>query len=227
MKTLSRTIFIGDIHGCFDEFKLLLEKLRVTSQDTIYLTGDLILKWPKSIKVLKYAKKNNFLFVKGNKEYELLQAIESWEYYSKEEEKLWEKIKLKYPELLDYLKEIPYYIDTEKFCLFHAGIVPGIDIADQWVETLCYLREHHRIPWYKHYTGTKKLIYGHWAVDGLQIQENTIWLDSWCVYGWELTAYILETWQIYQQKALKIYKNPYKKWSLQYHLKKLMFKIWK
>ena len=227
MKAPSRTIFIGDIHGCYDEFKLLLNKLSLTKEDTVYLTWDLILKWPKSIKVLKYAKKHDFLWVKGNKEYELLRAIESWVYFSREEEKLWEKIKTKYPELLEYLRSIPYYIDTEKFCLFHAGIVPEIEISNQWVETLCYLRQHHWIPWYKHYTGTKKLIYGHWALDGLQINENTIGLDSWCVYGWELTAYILETSEVIQQKALKIHKNPHKKWSLQYHLKKLIFKIWK
>jgi len=227
MKTHSRTIFIGDIHGCYDELKLLIKKLDIQSRDTVYFTWDLILKWPKSIKVLKYARKNNFLWVKGNKEYEIIQAIDSWKYYSKEEEKLWEKIKNKYPELLEYMREIPYYIDKENFCLFHAGIVPEIEVAHQWVETLCYLREHHWIPWYEHYTGTKKLIYGHWAVDWLQIRDNTVGLDSWCVYGWKLTAYILETWETYQQKAIKLHKNPYKKGSLQYHLKKLIFKIWK
>ena len=227
MKTHSRTIFIGDIHGCYDELELLIHKLKIRSDDKVYLTGDLILKWPKSLKVLKYARKNNFLFVKGNKEYELLNAIKSWVYYNKEEEKLWEKLKHKYPELLNYLKDVPYYRDTNHFCLVHAGIIPEIDISEQSVDTLCYLRTLHWLPWYEHYTDEKKIIYGHWAIDWLKIRKNTIWLDSGCVYWGKLTAYILETWEIVQQKALKIYKNPHKKWSLAYHLKKLLFKIWK
>ena len=54
---------------------------------------------------------------------------------------------------------------------------------------------------------TKKIIYGHWAVEWLKIRENTIWIDSGCCYWKYLTAYILETGEIIQQKALDVYEQ--------------------
>lgn len=36
------------------------------------------------------------------------------------------------------------------------------------------------------------MIYGHWARKGLTIRNNTIGLDSGCVYGKFLSAFILE-----------------------------------
>jgi hypothetical protein len=51
----------------------------------------------------------------------------------------------------------------------------------------------------------KVVIYGHWAADGLRIRKFTKGLDSGCVYGKRLTAYIWENWEIIQQSAFKQY----------------------
>ena len=46
------TYVIGDVHGCFDQFIRLLEKINYdTSNDQIILTGDLINRGPKSLAV--------------------------------------------------------------------------------------------------------------------------------------------------------------------------------
>lgn len=46
---------IGDLHGCYREFKKLLEKIDFDhAQDKLYLVGDLINRGPKSDKVLSY-----------------------------------------------------------------------------------------------------------------------------------------------------------------------------
>ena len=46
---------IGDLHGCYREFKKLLEKINFDhDKDKLYLVGDLINRGPKSEKVLSY-----------------------------------------------------------------------------------------------------------------------------------------------------------------------------
>ncbi len=41
---------IGDLHGCYDEFQALLEKIDFDeNRDEIYLTGDVIGRGPKPI----------------------------------------------------------------------------------------------------------------------------------------------------------------------------------
>ena len=49
MKT--RTIVVGDIHGCYDELMALLEKVDVRDHDRVVSVGDLIVKGPKSREV--------------------------------------------------------------------------------------------------------------------------------------------------------------------------------
>ena len=44
---MSRTIVIGDLHGCYDEALELLDKVGATSSDRIIFTGDLVDRGPK------------------------------------------------------------------------------------------------------------------------------------------------------------------------------------
>ena len=59
-------IIIGDIHGCFDTFKALIEKL--PKDIPITLVGDLIDRGPKSAQVVDYVIENKIDCVKGNHE---------------------------------------------------------------------------------------------------------------------------------------------------------------
>lgn len=48
---------IGDIQGCYDEFKLLLERIQFDSaHDKLWLTGDLVNRGPRSLDVLRLVK---------------------------------------------------------------------------------------------------------------------------------------------------------------------------
>lgn len=40
------------------------------------------------------------------------------------------------------------------------------------------------------------------------VRENTIGLDSRCVYGGQLSAYVLETSEILQVQAKQVYEEP-------------------
>jgi len=208
----NRTIFIGDVQWCYNELKLLIKKLKIQENDTVYFVWDIINKGPKSYKTLKYIYKNKKQFhcVMGNHEVNLLRYLNG-EWYdddSSDFEDLKEKF-IKRPTLLEYIKNLPIYIEKENFILLHAWLIPGKKIENHTLDEITRTRDIDGKPWYEYYTWKKKIIYGHWAIDGIRIRQNTIGLDSGCVYGKMLSAYILETWEIIQQQALNLYINVY------------------
>ena len=107
--------------------------------------------------------------------------------------------------MVDFIQNMPLYIETEKFIIVHGGIIPWKKIDKHEIDEITRLREYKWKPWHNYYTEDKKIIYGHWAAQWLHITDNTIWLDTGCVYWKELSAYILETGEIIQQQALMQY----------------------
>lgn len=215
---MKRTIFIGDVHGCFDELMELCNKIQLTSDDGVYFTGDLINKWPKSREVIEWVRNRpNTYSVIGNHEYFALADVLDIDALGHLESghKTWIKNSLpKFSVLQEELREhkewilsLPTVIETDEFIVVHGWLHP-----DFWVDTpleiATLIREYGDIPWYETYTGEKPVIYGHWAVDGLRIRPNTIWLDSGCCFGWNLTAYCFETKEIWQARAHAVYKEP-------------------
>ena len=211
MKNKGRTIFIWDIHGCYDEFMLLIKKIGVKKNDKVYCVWDIINKWPKSFKVLNFFHKNKeqYKCVMWNHEIGFLRWIngEAQQYNCKQYRVLREKIETKKPELTSFLKNLPLYIEDDDFIVLHWGIIPEKSLESHSIDEIVNLREYEWKPWYNYYTWSKKIIYWHWAMNGVQIREKTIWLDSGCVYGWFLSAYILETNELIWQKALETYIN--------------------
>ncbi|MCH8060467.1 MAG: metallophosphoesterase, partial [Proteobacteria bacterium] len=48
---------IGDLQGCYDPFRKLLDKITFDpAEDTLWLTGDLVNRGPKSLKTLRFVK---------------------------------------------------------------------------------------------------------------------------------------------------------------------------
>jgi Calcineurin-like phosphoesterase len=82
-----RLIFIGDVHGTYNELELLLKKMNYTSSkgikmpkqtltlDHVVFLGDMVSKGPHSLRVVKLAMKLNASCVIGNHDYQLLDRI--------------------------------------------------------------------------------------------------------------------------------------------------------
>lgn len=218
----SRTIFIWDVHWCFNELKLLIKKLNIEENDTVYFTWDIINKWPKSYKVLNYIYKNKgqFKCIKWNNEVNFLKRLEInniWDNNqtvsnNKTFNKLRDKIITKKNEhLISYIQELPLFIEEVNFLLIHGWLIPWKSASEHTEDEITRIREYWWELWYKQYYWDKKIIYWHNAIEWLQIRKNSIWLDSWCVYWRFLSAYILETGEVFSQNALNIYENVYKR----------------
>lgn len=200
-----RTIFIWDIHWCFDEFISLLEKIQYDkNNDKLYLTWDLINKWPKSFEVIDYLVKNaQIKSVVWNNEINFLRFLE-WDY--KKYNSIFDNYKLNFKkEHIDYIKNLPSYIETNKWILLHAWVIPWKKIEELDIDEITRVRKIDWKNWYEYYTWIKPIIYWHYAIDWIRIRKNTIGLDSWCVYWKRLTAYIFETQEIIQVPANKQY----------------------
>ncbi len=67
---------IADIHGCYLEYKHLLEKINLSSEDTVIILGDCIDRGEEPIKVLKdIMNRPNFIHILGNHEIMMMTAI--------------------------------------------------------------------------------------------------------------------------------------------------------
>lgn len=109
--------------------------------------------------------------------------------------------------LLELIINSPMYIEEDDFILVHWWLIPGKKLEDHSLDIITRLREYNQELWYEQYNWDKKIIYWHNAKDWLQIRKKTIWLDSGCVYWKSLTAYILDSWEIYSQNAFCSYEN--------------------
>ncbi|QCI20295.1 symmetrical bis(5'-nucleosyl)-tetraphosphatase [Buchnera aphidicola (Brachycaudus cardui)] len=127
------TYFISDIHGCYKEFKLLLEKSGFNNKkDYLWIAGDLVSRGPDSLKVLRYLYtfKSRVNIVLGNHDINLIAVYSGIKKNKKEnlfDELLASKDSFKLVNWLRHQSLIK--IDKKrKIIMVHAGISPQLDI---------------------------------------------------------------------------------------------------
>ncbi|RPB05142.1 Metallo-dependent phosphatase [Choiromyces venosus 120613-1] len=214
-----RLIVVGDIHGMFDEFQSLLDKVSYDSErDYLILAGDIISKGPDSLAVLDLARKIGAHCVRGNHEDKILLHYHNIQrrkrgHHRAVERKLAKSLSKKQAKWLD---ACPLVVRAKKvpglgqYYIVHAGLVHGIGLESQDPLAIMTMRSlnHHLVPspkqtgmhWAKYWNKMERkkthdhttVVYGHYAAEGLDIHHYTKGLDSNCVRGGKLSAYILE-----------------------------------
>jgi bis(5'-nucleosyl)-tetraphosphatase (symmetrical) len=227
-----RHIFIGDIHGCIDEFNELLKKVSYNrNADRLILLGDLIDRGPDSVAVIRKARELRLESVMGNHEHKYIKWFRSQgtrvdvydrrDFYSQLSD-----------EDISYIQSMPTYIELDDVIVVHAGLKPGILVSNQTKDDLMYLRytdadrkfislkkinklgkeETGAIFWTQFWYGPKSVVYGHnvHSYENPLIEERTpevscYGLDTGCCFGGRLTALIWETKEIVQVQAKRAY----------------------
>ena len=198
-----RTLVIGDIHGCYGELSDLIEKFSPTDKDQIYSVGDVINRGPDSSKCIELLKDLKAKVVMGNHEHWYIRSFPFRE--DNEENKIFKKLELE--DHLRWMHDLPYYIETNKFIIVHAGFDPRKLLGENDKDTLVSLRvlDDLKKPWFEMYKGDKHIYFGHWGKLGLYYGKNVTGLDTGCVYGKKLSGLVVEENKLIQVKAKKVY----------------------
>lgn len=216
-EAMGRTLVVGDIHGCYDELSDLMEKVRLGANDSVVAVGDLAVKGPKNREVLDlFNSDKRFSSVVGNHDFALLKfwRDEEVELTSAQKQTLSE-LEADRERFRSYLESLPFMIDLSTHLVVHAGLRPGIAPAEQSNEDLTELRtlgpdrtSREGRPWYDEYDGDKVVLFGHWPALEARRSKRAIGLDTGCVYGHRLTAYIVETGECVSVPAHSAYDKP-------------------
>ncbi|QBF29786.1 metallophosphoesterase family protein [Thalassococcus sp. S3] len=105
-------------------------------------------------------------------------------------EPLLEEVRRAVPEAhIAFLEERPLYLETNNFLFVHAGILPGVPLADQIEDDLIWIRDPFLMesaphPWL--------VVHGHTALDYPQHFGNRIDLDGGAGYGRMLYPAVFE-----------------------------------
>lgn len=205
-----RYFIIGDIHGCYDELRDLLDKAALNSDDQIISIGDLVDRGSDSASVIEFFRDTpNVSAIMGNHERKHIRwfddQIEPAASQMITRKQITEDI---YPEAISYMSDLPTYIDLPDALLVHGFYEPGVAIEEQRETVLVgtlggedYLRKRFSWPWYERYDGEKPLIVGHRDYSDGKMQvlnyKDRVWgIDTRCVYGGTLTGLLLPDFKL-------------------------------
>ena len=118
---------IGDIQGCYDSFRHLLEVCHFDEgKDQLWLVGDLVNRGPRSLETLRYVKslQKSAVVVLGNHDLTLLIVAEGIRKPGRGD--TFDEILNAHDaeELINWLRFRPMFHYTPSFCMVHAGLLP-------------------------------------------------------------------------------------------------------
>jgi|ERR1043166_2759152 hypothetical protein len=211
---MARTIIIGDIHGCFDELTDLLKAIKLQADDRVIAVGDLIAKGPNSAEVLDlFIDDARFSSVVGNHDRTIRQHFRGEPVpLTDQQREAVAQLESDRERYSRYLRSLPYTIELPNHLVVHAGIRPGVPLDEQMASDLTEIRtmgadptRRKGTPWYQVYRGPKTVVFGHWPKKKPKRKPFAIGLDTGCVYGGHLTAYILDSDEFVSVPARDVY----------------------
>ena len=220
-----RRFVIPDIHGHYDTFIALLNKISLTKNDQLFLLGDYIDRGNKVAlllnKILKLIENGYAVFpLRGNHEDMCLQA--HLKEYDEETLSLpsykWGKdiIDSKRnidPKYVNLISKLPYYYELDNFYLVHAGFdFSSSKPFSEYRNMLWHCNDNEDIK----YLNGKTLIHGHAKrsmkniIKSIENKKQIIGLDNSVYSGnnqeyGRLVCLNLDNYELYIQKRVEIY----------------------
>ena len=208
----TNTILIGDIHGCNDEFRELLQKVSPGSGDRLILMGDILNKGPDPVGVMETLESLKFICLRGNHEADHLQwqaggmsKPESVEVRNVMPAALYERY-------LEMALRMPLFYEDSGLIAVHGALISGIPLREQPENILtgCFNPDS---SWKNNIALDRPLVVGHKRYSRDQntpcvIEGKFYGIDTGCVYGGSLTALAMPSGRITQAPAARVYAEP-------------------
>ena len=214
-----RLIAIGDIHGCHLEFAELLTQLALTRDDRLVLLGDLVNRGPDSCKVIDLARAYRATTLLGNHELRLLKyrRTKDEKYLKEHDLETFEKLQ---PEDWEFIEKMPLTFEEPELnvVFVHGGFLPTGPWQKQPAEVVTRIQVVDRegrpgrradLPdapvWADLWSGPPFVVYGHTPRPEIYKLKWSVGIDTGCVLGGNLTAYVLPEKHFIQVKARQRY----------------------
>ncbi|WP_338791482.1 metallophosphoesterase family protein [Bernardetia sp. MNP-M8] len=188
-----RQLVIPDIHGCLATFKTLLNQIKLTKNDQLFLLGDYINKGKDSkgvldliIKLQENQDENGYQVfpLRGNHEQMFIEDYEGIK-TSQFLDKTAEFSQLEY----DFVSTLPYFYELDNFFLVHAGFNLETNNPFSDFETMLWKRDFVITDKEKeNHFYDKTIIIGHnptfldYILQDINLKAPSICLDNGCVY---------------------------------------------
>jgi serine/threonine protein phosphatase 1 len=195
---MSRTILVGDIHGCYAELCALLDAVALHPDDTLVSVGDLVDRGPQPREVIDLLRgRPNTVVLCGNHERKHIRGLLS---FSQQVARL--QLGAGYADDVAWMGALPYFYETEVVRAVHFGMFPGVPLAETPQEVLsgttsgCAIldKRYAGRPWWEHYEDDVPVCFGHAVMQpgALVWRDRVYGLDTGACHGHTLTALILE-----------------------------------
>lgn len=216
------TFVVGDVHACADELAALLDALGPTRDDRLILVGDLLDKGPDPVGVLELVLRARAEVTLGNHDVAVREhgrvrlgrpgpppAKRCPPYLARALDALEEAGRLE--EAVDLVERLPLVLRGDGFLVVHGGLHPTEGVAGTSEKLATTLREFPpKEPgaekWWRQWPGPELVVFGHDARQGLVHhvvggRPRCVGVDTGCVYGGALTAYVVEQDRFERVKA--------------------------
>lgn len=203
---------IGDVHGCAEELRALIQKLPLRKDSLVVFLGDYIDRGPDSRGVvdtiLDLQQYCRVICLLGNHELMLREFLDGSDsrrvarfIYNGGSATLasyadHDGVFVMPEEHRDFYDSLLYHHVEGDHCFVHAGLpadVHEIDIAVHG-EEMVWMRQRPGMPEPNY---SKIVVHGHSAIPEIDIQPRRINLDTACVYGRRLTGMEINTREVY------------------------------
>lgn len=164
-----RRFAIGDIHGCFQTFVTLLERMKLTKKDQVFILGDMIDRGPYSVLVVEHImslmrKGYQFLPLRGNHEQLVIDMANlgkgNLRIFTDRQSAGHLAIldKGRFKDIIQFFKKLPLYYETPFEFLVHAGFESQAKHPLTRWDDMCWIRN---FQYDKEKFGGKRIIHGH------------------------------------------------------------------
>ncbi|MCD6435042.1 MAG: serine/threonine protein phosphatase [Clostridiales bacterium] len=198
-----KKFIIGDTHGCYSEFKELLDSLPIDfKKDQLIMLGDYIDRGPESYEIIQFIKSlreqygpEHIILLRGNHEQMAIDSFENgsnqWFNGYNATLKSFSKNNYSLSQAVEFFSTLPLFHEDDDFIYVHGGIRPGTSMNLQLKEDLLWIREDFI---YSSKPLLKTVIFGHTPTMHINNSTNPVFLnhkiaiDTGCVFGYALTA---------------------------------------